>query len=282
MSQLKAQEVVRLGDIQMANHLPFVLFGGMNVLESKDLAFEIAETYVDICKRLGIPYVFKASFDKATDAVFSQVGKLSQNWANFDLARDARFKDTLVASERQALARSIGDQNRALAALGGLSNLAGLPGILVDTMWLLAVCLRTIFQISAIYDRPLTGQQGIAIAYEILAKVDLNRLQEKQTLLAGLGIFEAMTDQSIEEYRAAVLAEEDSQSAMGILTKLEELSTQFNINIEQFNFGFLHKVIPLTAVGLGTAYNNIIINEVIEIAMSVFAPAPKLTHMTEE
>lgn len=65
MSQLKPQEVVRLGDIQMANHLPFVLFGGMNVLESKDLAFEIAETYIDICKRLDIPYVFKASFDKA-------------------------------------------------------------------------------------------------------------------------------------------------------------------------------------------------------------------------
>ena len=63
MSQLKPQEVVRLGDIQMANHLPFVLFGGMNVLESKD--FEIAETYIDICKRLDIPYVFKASFDKA-------------------------------------------------------------------------------------------------------------------------------------------------------------------------------------------------------------------------
>ena len=49
MSQLKPQEVVRLGDIQMANHLPFVLFGGMNVLESKDLAFGIAERYVDIC-----------------------------------------------------------------------------------------------------------------------------------------------------------------------------------------------------------------------------------------
>jgi len=65
MSLLKPQEIVRLGDIQMANHLPFVLFGGMNVLESKDLAFEIAETYVDICKRLDIPYVFKASFDKA-------------------------------------------------------------------------------------------------------------------------------------------------------------------------------------------------------------------------
>ncbi|HCW89393.1 MAG TPA: 3-deoxy-8-phosphooctulonate synthase, partial [Marinobacter sp.] len=44
---------------------PFVLFGGMNVLESRELAFEVAETYVDVCSRLGIPYVFKASFDKA-------------------------------------------------------------------------------------------------------------------------------------------------------------------------------------------------------------------------
>ena len=37
----------------------------MNVLESKALAFEIAEQYIDICQRLGIGYVFKASFDKA-------------------------------------------------------------------------------------------------------------------------------------------------------------------------------------------------------------------------
>ena len=66
MTELKAaQPVVSLGDIQMGKNLPCVLFGGMNVLESKDLAFEIAETYIDICGRLGIPYVFKASFDKA-------------------------------------------------------------------------------------------------------------------------------------------------------------------------------------------------------------------------
>jgi 2-dehydro-3-deoxyphosphooctonate aldolase (KDO 8-P synthase) len=63
--ELKAQSQITLGDIQMGNDQPFVLFGGMNVLESKDLAFEIAETYIDITKRLGIPYVFKASFDKA-------------------------------------------------------------------------------------------------------------------------------------------------------------------------------------------------------------------------
>ena len=51
--------------INIGNDQPFVLFGGMNVLESKELAFEIAEQYVDICQRLGIDYVFKASFDKA-------------------------------------------------------------------------------------------------------------------------------------------------------------------------------------------------------------------------
>jgi len=42
-----------------------MIFGGMNVLESRELAFEIAEVYVDICGKLQLPYVFKASFDKA-------------------------------------------------------------------------------------------------------------------------------------------------------------------------------------------------------------------------
>lgn len=56
---------VHIGDIQVANDQPFVLFGGMNVLESRDLALRIAEHYVKVCEKLAIPYVFKASFDKA-------------------------------------------------------------------------------------------------------------------------------------------------------------------------------------------------------------------------
>jgi len=51
--------------VRFGNDLPFVLIGGMNVLESSDLAHEVAAHYVDVCGRLGIPYVFKASFDKA-------------------------------------------------------------------------------------------------------------------------------------------------------------------------------------------------------------------------
>nr|WP_040486755.1 3-deoxy-8-phosphooctulonate synthase [Idiomarina sp. A28L] len=56
---------VQVAGIEVGNHLPFVLFGGMNVLESRDLAMRIAEHYVEITTRLQIPYVFKASFDKA-------------------------------------------------------------------------------------------------------------------------------------------------------------------------------------------------------------------------
>ena len=67
---LTAQSHIQLNtpdnkNISIGNDQPFVLFGGMNVLESKEMAFEIAEQYVDICQRLGIGYVFKASFDKA-------------------------------------------------------------------------------------------------------------------------------------------------------------------------------------------------------------------------
>ncbi len=56
---------VSVSGINVANDKPFVLFGGMNVLESRDLAMKIAEEYVEVTQKLNIPYVFKASFDKA-------------------------------------------------------------------------------------------------------------------------------------------------------------------------------------------------------------------------
>jgi 2-dehydro-3-deoxyphosphooctonate aldolase (KDO 8-P synthase) len=58
-------QTIYVNDIPIANDQPFVLFGGMNVLESRDLAMRIAEHYVEVTTKLGIPYVFKASFDKA-------------------------------------------------------------------------------------------------------------------------------------------------------------------------------------------------------------------------
>jgi 2-dehydro-3-deoxyphosphooctonate aldolase (KDO 8-P synthase) len=58
-------KIIRVADIDVSNELPMVLFAGMNVLESRDLAMTIAEAYVEVTQKLGIPYVFKASFDKA-------------------------------------------------------------------------------------------------------------------------------------------------------------------------------------------------------------------------
>ncbi|ATD00967.1 MULTISPECIES: 3-deoxy-8-phosphooctulonate synthase [Pseudoalteromonas] len=58
-------QIIKVGNCEVANDKPFVLFGGMNVLESRDLAMQIAEHYVEVTTKLNIPYVFKASFDKA-------------------------------------------------------------------------------------------------------------------------------------------------------------------------------------------------------------------------
>jgi 2-dehydro-3-deoxyphosphooctonate aldolase (KDO 8-P synthase) len=57
--------VVTVADLRIGNREPFVLLGGVNVLESRDFALEVAGVYRDVCERLGIPLVFKASFDKA-------------------------------------------------------------------------------------------------------------------------------------------------------------------------------------------------------------------------
>jgi 2-dehydro-3-deoxyphosphooctonate aldolase (KDO 8-P synthase) len=60
-----AAQQVALGTLSFANDAPFVLIGGVNVLESRDFALEVAGHYKAVCERLSIPLVFKASFDKA-------------------------------------------------------------------------------------------------------------------------------------------------------------------------------------------------------------------------
>ncbi|HCR80135.1 MAG TPA: 3-deoxy-8-phosphooctulonate synthase, partial [Alcanivorax sp.] len=56
---------IELGDLAFANDRPMALFGGMNVLESRDIALRVAEAYAEVTGKLGMPWVFKASFDKA-------------------------------------------------------------------------------------------------------------------------------------------------------------------------------------------------------------------------
>lgn len=56
---------VSVGNITFSNDLPFVLIGGPCQLESMDHTIDLAGKIVEITGKLNIPYVFKASFDKA-------------------------------------------------------------------------------------------------------------------------------------------------------------------------------------------------------------------------
>lgn len=61
-----ASRTLRLDNgVTFANDLPLALVAGMNVIEDRDTVFEVAAHMVDVTSRLGVPYVFKASFDKA-------------------------------------------------------------------------------------------------------------------------------------------------------------------------------------------------------------------------
>ena len=60
-----ASKTVTVQNIEIANDKPFVLFGGLNVLEDEATTLKAAEVYKTITDKLGIPFIFKASFDKA-------------------------------------------------------------------------------------------------------------------------------------------------------------------------------------------------------------------------
>ena len=62
---MTTQKAISVGELKLGNEKPFVLVGGINVIESENMALKVAETFRSITERLGIPYIFKASFDKA-------------------------------------------------------------------------------------------------------------------------------------------------------------------------------------------------------------------------
>lgn len=62
---------IQLDNITFSNQSPFVLIGGVNVIEDFGFTFEVAKYYKEICKKLNIPLVFKASYDKANRSSIS-------------------------------------------------------------------------------------------------------------------------------------------------------------------------------------------------------------------
>ena len=62
---------MKLRNFEIGNNKPLTLMGGMNVLESRDLAMQVAEDFKKVTDKLNINYVFKASFDKANRSSIS-------------------------------------------------------------------------------------------------------------------------------------------------------------------------------------------------------------------
>ena len=65
MNRTNPPATVRVGELELANHLPLVLIAGPCVIESPSLCLEVAQAVKEICSRLGVGYIFKSSFDKA-------------------------------------------------------------------------------------------------------------------------------------------------------------------------------------------------------------------------
>lgn len=56
---------IQIGNFKVGNDLPFALFAGPCVIEGEEFTLEVATQLRDITAKLGIPFVFKSSFDKA-------------------------------------------------------------------------------------------------------------------------------------------------------------------------------------------------------------------------
>ena len=65
MQKAKDMTEIAVANMTLGNHQPMSLIGGMNVIESRDLVMRVAEAFVQVTGELGLPYIFKASFDKA-------------------------------------------------------------------------------------------------------------------------------------------------------------------------------------------------------------------------
>ncbi|MGP4971424.1 EcsC family protein [Psychrobacter aquimaris] len=235
-------------------------------------------TYGKYAKKV-VPNSF---FQSTVDGAFAQLANLASNWSQIDLPDEHRFANiaNLDDAERYALATDIANQNRALATIGGLTGLAGLPGLLADTLWLLLVSLRTVYQLGAVYNKPLTGKQGVKMAYELLANADLSKMQEKQALLAGIGIGKGLLDnaQSSGLHNELKNLGLKNKNVNFYAEQVDSIASQVGIDLDQINLSWIRRFLPATAVIIGMRYNSQLIDEVIGVAQATFAPEAKLAN----
>ena len=271
-SKPRQYKAVNLGDEDYQQDL----FREQTLKATQQLIGTRFATYGKYAKKI----VPNSLFQSTVDGAFAQVANLASTWSQIDLPNEHRFADisNLDNEQRYALATDIANQNRALATLGGMTGLAGLPGLLADTLWLLLVSLRTVYQLAAVYDKPLTGKQGVKMAYELLSSADLSKMQEKQALLAGISVGKGLLDNAQSSGLHSELKNLGlkNKNVNYYAEQVDSIAGQVGIDLDQINLSWLRRFLPATAVIIGMRYNSALIDEVIGVAQATFGPEPKL------
>ena len=273
-SKTHQYQAVDLGDDDYQQDL----FREQTVKATQQLLGTRFSTYGKYAKKI----VPNSIFQSVLDSAFVKVAQLAGSWSQLDLPAEHRFADisTLDNEQRYALATDIANQNRALATLGGITGLAGLPGMLADTLWLLLVSLRTVYQLAAVYDQPLTGKDGVKMAYELLANADLSKMQEKQALLAGIGVGKGLLDsaQSRGLHNELKNLGFKNNNVNYYAEQIDNIASQVGIDLDQIDLTWIRRLLPVSAVIVGMRYNSLLIEEVIGVAQATFAPQPKMAN----
>ena len=229
---------------------------------------------VTVAHHLADKFISDDKLNAILQSVYEKIAELARAWALRTLPVDPK---TLSSTQKDELAQSLANQNRALATAGGVTGFFGLTGVVMDTAWLLLVALRTVYQLSAVYGVPLTKKEGIKMAYSVLSGADLDKMQEKQIILTALALAKKTLVYAGENGLKEELIKLSSSNINiddfdGLLkfTHLDKLVEKYGIDINGLNTHWSHRLVAVSAVGVAAHYNHRLIDEIIGTAMATF------------
>ena len=235
---------------------------------------------ITVAHHLADKFISDDKLNAISQSVYDKIAELARAWALRTLPVDPK---TLSSTQKDELAQSLANQNRALATAGGVTGFFGLTGVVMDTAWLLLVALRTVYQLSAVYGVPLTKKEGIKMAYSVLSGADLDKMQEKQIILTALALAKKTLVYAGENGLKEELIKLSSSNINiddfdGLLkfTHLDKLVEKYGIDINGLNTHWSHRLVAVSAVGVAAHYNHRLIDEIIGTAMATFNKADEM------
>lgn len=206
----------------------------------------------------------------ATDVLYQKLAVLAEKWAVKSLAKDERFGQVsiMTLSEKHAFADDVANQARTLVSVGGVAGFFGFKGVVADTAWLLLVSLKSIYQLSYIYGKPLSDKDGVRLAYGVLASCELEKLQEKQVILTALAVGDSLLKNAQE---TSVLDELKTVARQYQANYADNLDIVADfVDLDKLNGKWLPKFLNIVSVGVSVHYNNVLLEEVLGVAKATF------------